>query len=49
MDVYSRTSVGWEVYAIESAAQAAEVIRKAHQRAGMRANTLPACRQRVAH
>jgi transposase InsO family protein len=40
MDVYSRKIVGWEVYATESADQAAEVFRKAHLREGVRADTL---------
>jgi transposase InsO family protein len=40
MDVYSRKIVGWEVYASESAEQAAEVFRKTHLREGVRADTL---------
>jgi transposase InsO family protein len=38
MAVYSRQIVGWEVYATESAEQAASVIQKAHRRHGV-----PAC------
>lgn len=40
MDVYSRKIVGWEVYASESAEQAASVFRKAHLREGVRADAL---------
>jgi len=40
MDVYSRQIVGWEVYATESAEQAASVIQKAHRRHGVPADTL---------
>lgn len=40
MDVYSRKIVGWEVFATESAAQAAEVFRKAHLREGLCAGDL---------
>jgi transposase InsO family protein len=35
MDIYSRKIVGWEVYATESAEQAASVFGKAHLRAGV--------------
>jgi transposase InsO family protein len=40
MDVFSRKIVGWEVYASESAEQAAEVFRKAHLREGVNADAL---------
>lgn len=40
MDVFSRKIVGWEVYASESAAQAASVIQKAHLRHGVPPGTL---------
>jgi len=40
LDVFSRKIVGWEVYASESAAQAAEVFRKAHLREGVNADAL---------
>jgi len=40
MDVFSRKIVGWEVYASESAEQAAEVFRKAHLREGVPADAL---------
>ncbi len=40
MDVYSRKIVGWEVYATESAEQAASVFHKAHLREGVRADAL---------
>jgi putative transposase len=40
MDVYSRKIVGWEVYAEESAEQAAGVFRKAHLREGIGAAPL---------
>jgi putative transposase len=35
LDVFSRKIVGWEVYASESAEQAAEVFAKAHRRDGL--------------
>jgi len=35
MDVFSRKIVGWEVYDLESADQAAAVFRKAHLREGI--------------
>jgi len=40
MDIYSRKIVGWEVYATESAEQAASVFRKAHLREGVGAESL---------
>jgi putative transposase len=40
MDIYSRKIVGWEVYATESAEQAALVFRKAHLREGVSADSL---------
>ena len=40
MDIYSRKIVGWEVYATESAEQAASVFHKAHLREGVRADAL---------
>ncbi len=40
MDVYSRKIVGWEVYASESAEQAASVVQKAHLRHRVPAGTL---------
>jgi transposase InsO family protein len=40
MDVYSRKIVGWEVFATESAEQAAEVLRKACLREGIAGNSL---------
>jgi putative transposase len=40
MDLYSRKIVGWEVYAEESSAHAAEVFTKAHLREGVGAKTL---------
>jgi transposase InsO family protein len=40
MDIYSRKIVGWEVYANESAEQAAAVFHKAHLREGIGAEPL---------
>ena len=40
MDVYSRKIVGWEVFEIESAEQAAQVFHKAHLREGIGAEAL---------
>ena len=40
MDIYSRKIVGWEIYASESADQAASVFRKAHLREGVGAESL---------
>ena len=40
MDLYSRKIVGWEVYATESAEQAADVFHKAYLREGVRADSL---------
>jgi len=40
MDVYSRKIVAWEVFETESAEQAAQVLRKAHLREGIRAESL---------
>lgn len=40
LDVFSRKIVGWEVYASESAEQAAEVFRKSHLREGIASDAL---------